>query len=242
MKKKVLFGSNLEKYLNLSFHFLIYFSVVALLNYLSKFLDRLCFEFVRISFVIIILTLLYTLRIGIQSNYSIKKEIFQKLSDTWFICSFVISLVTFSLIIILNKESFAYDNNKINAIYIFQYIYNNFLFAALFEEIIFRRGYFVELRKFHSCSRCSVIIGVLFALSHVPSMLMNHFAFEEILFTLLIAILKGIFLCLVMNITNNVFICTLFHFNISLLSIFGYVLLMPIIFIIVNQKLFPKKC
>lgn len=227
--------------LKVAFHYLFVFLLTSIIYLIISFTNsEMMFNVIQILLYVGIFLGLYHFEIGIRKN-TIKNEMKEQLSDKYFLFSFLFSGILFLFLIVGFKSPIAYVNGSFNIGSILMYIYRNLIFAAFVEEFIFRNCYLKELSKKHSFFVSSIIVGFLWIFLHLPSYIFQNFMINDIIIDLFIGTIKGIVLAYTMKLLNNVFINTLFHFNMGYTSNIGFVFLLPIIFLKLNKKVFDNK-
>lgn len=198
------------------------------------------FNIIQIIFYAVIFSGLFYFEIGIQKN-TLWEGFKRQLSDTYFLVSLLLSGIVFLLLVIGTRSPIAYVQGSFHLGYIFYYVYRNLIFAAFVEEFIFRNCYLKELSKKYAFFLSSIIVSFLWVFLHLPSYIFQGFAIMDILFYLLTGMIKGILLAYMMKLFHNVFINTLFHFNMGYTSEIGFLILLPVIFLKLNEKVFGNK-
>jgi membrane protease YdiL (CAAX protease family) len=102
------------------------------------------------------------------------------------------------------------------------YSLNN-LSIGFFEEFYFRLFVFSLLCSFYKTSlfKISIITSALFAIVHLSNLLLNSYAFNDVLFQVMFAFATGLFLQLIFINVKNIYIPALIHFFIDFNSSFS---------------------
>lgn len=202
---------------------------------LSLYIGRFFYEILRIMYVLLTLYLLNRWKIGINKNENLISKYKMQIKNKEFIICFLISILGWSLI---NQFIFNQDLVKSLSKELF-YLYDNFLMAAVYEEIIYRGCLFDEFKKRYSILICMLLSGILFSCLHIPQQILHKGGVQ--LQWELLGILKGMFLCCVVLVSNNIFIASCFHFNTAYLGdVLGLLVLFPYFLWKSNKFIFSK--
>lgn len=180
-------------------------------------------EIVKIIMVVLILYSLQFFKIGMKGNKNLIQKYKDQFFDKTFLFGFVIYMALFALLV-MNMTNYGVSN-------VLFAIYNSFIFAACWEEILMRGCYFDELRKKHSIIISALFCGLIFITLHFPQMIFAHTVQpNEFLIVVLQGMYRGTILCFVNLLSENIFITAICHFNFGYLSdIFGILVTVPLI-------------
>lgn len=206
---------------------LLTFLVWSILSHCSNMIIE---EIIRIMMVVVVLYSLQFFKIGMKGHKSLIQKYKNQFLDKTFLFGFVIYMALFALMVMDMADYRLSD--------VLFAIYNNFIFAACWEEILMRGCYFDELRKKHSIIVSALICGLIFYTLHFPQMIFAHTVQpDEFLLSSLQGIYRGSILCFVNLLSENIFITAICHFNFGYLQdVFGLVMTIPLIFMKVKDK------
>lgn len=224
---------NLNKYI-LTFIF-IQFAGAVFFQFISLYIGRFFYEILRIMYVLLTLYLLNRWKIGINKNENLISKYKMQIKNKELIICFLISILGWSL-----TNQFISDQALVKSLpEVFFYLYDNFLMAAVYEEIIFRGCFFDEFKKRYSVLICMLLTGILFSCLHIPQQILHKGGLQ--LQWELLGILKGMFLCCVVLVSKNIFITACFHFNTAYLGdVLGLLVLLPYFLWKSNKYIFSK--
>lgn len=189
---------------------------------ISLFIERFPYEVLRAIYIVFTLYLLNHWKIGLKEDESLISKYTDQIKNKEFIICFLISVLGFILTnqFLVNQR---YASSLSEAVF---FLYDNFLMAAVYEEIIYRGCIFDELKKRYAILICMILTGILFSFLHFPQQMIYRGGIQIQLVVL--GTLKGMFLCCVVLVSKNIFITSCFHFNTGYLGDFvGLLVLLP---------------
>lgn len=201
----------------------VWFLTFLVWSILSHCSNMILQEIIRIMMVVVVLYSLQFFKIGMKGNKSLIQKYKDQFLDKIFLFGFVIYMALFALLV-MNMTNYGVSD-------VLFAIYNSFIFAACWEEILMRGCYFDELRKKHSIIISALFCGLIFITLHFPQMIFAHTVQpNEFLIVALQGMYRGTILCIVNLLSENIFITAICHFNFGYLSdIFGLLVTVPLI-------------
>lgn len=187
-------------------------------------------EIIRIIMVVVVLYSLQFFKIGMKGSKNLIQKYKNQFFDKTFLFGFVIYMALFALLV-MNMAGYRLSD-------VLFAIYNSFIFAACWEEILMRGCYFDELRKKHSIIVSALLCGLIFETLHYPQMIFAHTVQpDEFLLSVLQGVYRGSILCFVNLLSENIFITAICHFNFGYLQdVFGLFMTIPLIFMKAKDK------
>ncbi|HEY9062232.1 MAG TPA: type II CAAX endopeptidase family protein [Pseudobacteroides sp.] len=165
----------------------------------------------------------------------------------------ILQLLNIAVAVVIDGKPVIYSGwNKYGAPYVIGSFIAQILGNALFEEIAFRGFLLVQLSKKCGNKKPNIILGLvisqlIFALIHVPNRILNGMSILEILPSLLIVFLLGVFFSIIYLFTDNLFLAVGIHslWNMPLLIFDGLqsiwvVMAMSIVLVIAWEAIIAK--
>lgn len=165
----------------------------------------------------------------------------------------ILQLLNIIVAVVLDGKPIIYSGwDKYGATYVIGSFIAQIFGNALFEEIFFRGFLLVQISKKCRNKKSNIILGLVisqlaFALIHIPNRILNGMSLLEILPSLLIVFLLGIFFSIIYLFTDNLFLAVGIHslWNMPLLIFDGLqsiwvVMAISIVLVIRWEAIFAK--